>query len=626
MTRSESLAEKYERSKRGKLRDSDIYIPKYKPNSYEDDLIDFTYKPKASFVPSPKYPPSIERPNRVSYTATSDKLNKGSTSIPYLSEIKVNSNKPLSPIKRVRFTPSRIRPAQIYKVLNSEASAPTARSILYGSRYNSKSSRNSVSVLNPQKRGLFNRLRKFLTNLTVNGGSTGSSDFELLSNSAKDLLHINLPAKRVNFNDEVMPREKERVSTSTPLRTPIRREEHDYAGDHDLVDETIRLNSELQKKKEIQQRVNVLLDKIEEEKLNFRSLTANYEHEISSLKAEYENKLRSMKSRILQLEKDADVRNKHLEQAKIQEIRTEILKEHEAFLIRQRRKEEELEFKQQMLNSEYERLKEEKSENENLRDAIDRKNQQLITSIKQRRSDLKHELFNKLESNKKEFEAEFQLLQQQKLSIESNIDSHETDFVEFNERVQKMSEEILHKKQNYSLQEVTFLKGLEHLLDTLAKVEEKNRLGSRYNHQYVLIDAKLKDYSIFFQNFLSVFNTNSTGYLEVYNQDNLNGIKLSFQKLTLNLKKKFLKKNSRLKQLDNDIARFQIKLSNGDIPAKLGDFDFEKVLISFQTRFEVLEELRTINHLLMELSSLCKELTNISIIIQDNLDKTDDII
>lgn len=668
MARSESLAEKYERSKRQNRGASESFSTKYSFKPYdnnENDLLDYTSKPrdyasklKADYrdkyltrrsnspvdIPIPRFTAPKEVVNERPLNITSR------SNIPYLSDIQANYSIHGSPIKRIRFTPTKIRPAQIYKVLNHEASGfnTKTKSILSTKnkqRYNPKSSRSSISELKPQKKGLFTRLRNFLTNLTVNGSN---SDFDLLSNSARELLDITvtspIPAKKVNFNEkiEISP-EKPRIASplmkSTPLKTPLRfqkRElERDYAGDNDLIDETLRLNSDLQKRKDIQQRVNVLLDKIEEEKLHSRTLTANYHNEITNLKAEYEFKLDTLKSRIIQLEKDADARKKHIEESKILELRADILKEHENFLIRQRRNEEELknrqnllELKQKKLDSEYQRLEQEKSEQEILRDEVDRKNHLLITSIKQRRSELKNELFSKLESNKQKFEFELLQLQQQKLSIESNIGSHEADFVEFNERVQKMSEEILDKKSNYSLQEMTFLKGLEHLLDTLAKVDEKNRLranNNRYHRQYILIDAKLGDYSIFFLNFQSVFNSNSTEYLEVYNQENLRGIEVSFDKLSLNLKKKFLKKNNRLKQLDSDISRFQFKIKKGDILSEgdgdQGGFGFKNVINSFQTRFEILEEMRTINHLLIHLNSLEKELNSISIVIQNSLAK-----
>lgn len=567
-----------------------------------------------------------------------------------------------SPIKRINVTPSRFRPTNMYKILNYDipkVNSPMKTNnnggILLNKNYKyaSKNSSNykygsqrakkkQISTLNPQNKGVFNKLRTFLTSFTNND----ESEFDLLSGSAKEMLNIRsdpLPisnsykSKRVNFDEQLGTP----IKQTSPMinSTPIKKDEkkNHYEDDIDIVDDNLRINSGLRKRQELRDQISSLMALRDEDKQKYDDMKQKcdemkqqFEHQFKLIKNNHEKEIISLNTQLKQLQNALNSREREIEQLNIQQ--------QETFLIKQKvseqdlaKREHQLKLQKRKLDEENRRLQEEK-DRQSRQNEIDLKNHELIRGIKQKRLKIKDELKTQLHKNKLKFNPEFKKLMEQKLSINKNIDDNEKDFINFYEKVQKISENLLSKKVGYNTHESNFLNSLERLLNSLGELEPFNKITNG-NRQCQLINDKLNEYSIFFEDFHLVYKTESPEFQESYNLQNMKGIETSFTKLKSNLHKKFFRKCFKLKNLDIDISRLRFKLSRKDfLSDKMHDNQsvLESTIEAFEHRSSTLQELMIINTLSLKVNELSKQLADINTIIKadarNNDDDDDDIV
>lgn len=574
-----------------------------------------------------------------------------------------NSNRNLygSPIKSVRFTPSKLRPTKIYKVFNHQSPKnplrPNTNGILVSkdSRVhknvrNNSSKNQLVTSLNPQKKGVFDKLRSFLTSLTK---SEDETDFERLSKSAKDFLNIksdplpmNSPEKKsvqkkVVFNEDPLetPIKAKPLNISTPLQKESidqtisdnepsinsHRRSFEDMNDIDVVDETLRINSELRKRQELNNRIKDLMETIDSEKHKFNIMQRHFEREMVDTKENYESKINQLELKVRALEANLESKNHEIEDEKLEEIKSSFFKEHESFLSKYKKEEMDLLQRQKQLEDQRKDLQDQIKEFEHQKsmepEPLDN-SQEDLDRIQLEQTKLKNKVFSQLEANQFRYDLGYKNLSKEISSLKARIEDHDYDLIKFSETIQLQSQAILDKRSGYSFEEIKFLKDLELLLDSLDQCQRSNE----YNYQSHLTQAKLHEYNFFFQEFRHNLKSNTFDLDEVYSLTNLRRIEIVFEKLKNIVDKKIIRKSSKLKNLDNDLKRFKLKWEKGQYSLKgsslkkSNKFAFKNLLHTFQSRSNTLHELLSVYQLLIDLNELVRELGNIRTILEFDVD------
>ncbi|KAK6453909.1 uncharacterized protein RJT20DRAFT_131366 [Scheffersomyces xylosifermentans] len=209
-----------------------------------------------------------------------------------------------SPIKSIRKSTAITQPSSLYKVLNSTPNSGRKKII---NQFQSTARQNGTSKISKPQRtqngGLFSKLRGYLQNFSLDHLESDDSNVNLLKDSARDLLNINVQEKRgdkrVSF--------EEASSVNEP-----RPKWEDIELDNDIIDDTISntkvLKSLLEDKKrvELEQELRYLNDSIKIEKKRNETLIKQNEDSLGVLHREYQSKIDELNDTIARLAKESD--------------------------------------------------------------------------------------------------------------------------------------------------------------------------------------------------------------------------------------------------------------------------------------------------------------------------------
>lgn len=357
-----SLAEKYDRYRAANSLPTDkpLLAEKYdqwrqtRPEEYQNQKLSARlpgrkswFSPRKSALP-PRYLPYRPPKGRV----------------PYLEELRA------SPIRKVRYSPSKVRPNRFFKVLDESPHRATPR---------------RTGQVATSQRWLFPKIKGFFSTLAGQAG-----EFDELSRSAKEVLQLKKDEagkdeKRVAFASPDAWRSKG-ITGSAFVSTP-KKQKLDV-GEEDPVDAAVRANSELRKRQELAQRVAQAMDQLEEERKRASDDREEYlqemerqrrEHreEVLRLQDEYETRIERLHGQIEEMEGEMRQKEGQWRRSKENEVREWVMKEHESFLVQQGRAQEELERERREVARERQDVERERRETERKRQEVEKEREQL---------------------------------------------------------------------------------------------------------------------------------------------------------------------------------------------------------------------------------------------------------
>ncbi|CUM66714.1 uncharacterized protein PRCAT00004392001 [Priceomyces carsonii] len=241
-----------------------------------------------------------------------------------------------SPIKSLssQFTPSKVKPNSLYKLLNT--TPRSKRSVLTnrnGRKYTSK------SPLPTERKGLFNKLRNYLTKFSLNKIEMDDSSLNQLKNSAQNVL-------KTEFDPKI--RKKVTFDSDIGLREPDL--------DNDFVDDVIRKKESQNYSSAMSTRLTTLQDVVFREKSKNEALQRKFEQQISDLEDKYKVQIDSLRKVIERLKDESASMKDNLEQSIRLDFEEALFQKHELSLIEQKRKERELQNVKDQLSHEKELL------------------------------------------------------------------------------------------------------------------------------------------------------------------------------------------------------------------------------------------------------------------------------
>lgn len=527
-----------------------------------------------------------------------------------------NVDSPIRSLSLLPYTPSKLRPTRLYKLFNE--STPVNKGILItnrNKRYEGKNRRVSTLEENP---GIFSRLRSFLVKFSLSSHEHDQTDLNLLRKSAKNVLNVyESPElkgnKRVWFEKDDLKETKRRdISFDEPK---------------DLVEEATIQRRQHYESEQTNHRLRELHEIIQRERDNSEQLKAKYDDKIRSLKSKFDRRTEELNEQILTLQKRASLHIDDLEKTKIDQLERELFKEHEKFLVKQKEQKQELSKERQRLRTlEYE-LNSKRSEVENDLAKL-KKEQKLI--LKQRlemnlRSkelddlnernlqrnrqtsnfDLNDVVVTRFKLNQERYRQERKLLNEEKQIIKSDLESNEKDYVQFFEKLIDISQSILRGGDTHK---EYILNDFETLLESLNTKEIPKKLLIRFES----IKRKFSDYLNAFHRFQLAFSRLGIQDIgEEYSIDNLIEIRTLFTRLTESFSKSIYKKRKCVYQMNQDISAFQISLMSSSTSSQR----CRDIAKAYDKRSKILNEMKVLNELLINLSILLKQLEEIIIII-----------
>lgn len=493
-----------------------------------------------------------------------------------------------SPIKRLPFTPSRLRPNKLYKVIDENTPNSTYRLFSRagipqgkrgGAKYAPKSGR-TVHSLVPLKQGVFSRLRAFLTSFGVKNFSGEASDMNQWEKSAREILSSSSGSKRLRNGGKRVVFDEDANSTIPSIRSSKKPSTYNYEDDIDAVDDAMRKTEILRTEALLWDQIQALRKKLEEEAALRRLSEEQHQCEIKEVTESYETRIATFREKIALLEKRASSRMNDLERSKVEELEKALLRKHEKHLIKQKETEEHLQVWENRLQIQAEEI----SERSQL---LDQKTAKLL------------DFRSKADDIGSKYTDERARLEKQRHSIDSRIKGNKNDTIRFYEDIQKLSETLLQKRARLSAVEMRFLEDLHGVLVMIGKLDE-NSNRSKAVHEYAPFESKLAEYERYFGDF-ELQKTNG------YSLKRLYGVEEAFKKLRLHLQKKLSKKEAVLSEVSDTVSRVQRKLEMGALVYESG-VNMETLMGSFQRKSGLLFELQALNQLLFQLNDLFKHL------------------
>lgn len=501
----------------------------------------------------------------------------------------------LSPIRKIPFTPSRLRPHRLYKVANEVTPTSPTRLISKGgillnkrnpAKYAPKGGR-IVHRLEGRKRGVFHRLRAFLSNFGLydsQNEAPGPSEWEKFPREAasapKGMQWAKNREKRVNFHDD--------ANASIPCATsPKKLSRYNFEDDIDAVDDAMRKNEELQKAALLYDQIRTLRAKLEAEIELKRRSDELHKRELEEITASYESKIASMRAEVLLLEKKASARTHELEKSRLEELETTLFRKHEKHLIKQKEREDQLQFWEKRLETQAQEVSKKEL-------FLDEKAAALV------------HIQTRVDALRSDYKIEQERLDTQRDSLDLRISGNKNDTIKFYEGVQRLSENILLKKAGLSAAEMRFLEDLHRILVAVGNLGE-NSDRAKAAHEYMPFSNKLAEYEGYFADF-------GVQKRDGYSLKRLRGVEEAFGKLRTHLQRKFARKNAVLSEVSETVSKMQRSLENGVLApegALLEHHDganMGTLVHGFQRKSGLLFELYALNTLLTQLNALVRTL------------------
>lgn len=324
----------------------------------------------------------------------------------------------------------------------------------------------------------------------------------------------------------------------TPARIDGRRtlgRQWNMLNERDEVDEEVRRAKAREEAKRLNDRINELERTLDLERKSAQETKEDLERQLYLLKRDNEATTHSLKEEIRELEFRASRRNKEIERQRLSQLREEVLRENESFLIQQntreqnlRRREEQLEEWNKKLN--LTRIEVEKRE-------IDVKLKEEYLRV----------LENRLKTRQNEVEA---IVEKNPLEeVEQMITEHESDLKTFRETVHLVIEDT--RREN----DQNLLVRLHGLLKSTGAQNKKDG----YNKWKTLF----ADYNNYLDEYHRV--TNKEALADNYNQKTLEKIKENFRQLHDEFQSKVSRRAYRINQLNNQIKKSWVKRFDFDI-------------------------------------------------------------
>lgn len=541
----------------------------------------------------------------------------------YASHIPIHNNRqenrsqytdsPIKSLSVLPYTPSKLRPNKLYKIFND--TTPRNKGILIKNKdrkYNSKWGKGSA--LDRQK-GIFGRLRSFLTKFSLSNHEHDDTNLRLLRNSAKSVLNVKeqpeyREQKRVWFEQNESPLVQEPVfEVPSPSTNIVMSSNH---------------QSELMKSQ-----FDELHEIIKRERLKNNSIREHYQKQIELLENASEKRMEELMKQISGLQGQVNLNADNIEKSKIDELEISLIKEHEKFLINQKTQERQLEKERQRvqelerdlhiqkdkLEVELEKLKKKRttvlengskvSSNKDEFDELDDKRRRLLHDIKSIKPST-DVLIRRLNLNKQKYQQRRKLLLKEKLNIQSDLQSNEHEYVMFFEELIEISQSMLHRNDSHMQ---FLLKDIEILLESLNMQDLSKYLARNFQR----VEHKFNEYLKVFQAFKQLYNRQEYQTITIdYSIESLMEIKGLFIKLHDSFGKSIYKKRNRIQGMNHTISSLQLNLVNATTSGK----NYRILAKTFQRRSDILNEMKVLNGLLISLSLLLKQLDEILILLE----------
>lgn len=463
-----------------------------------------------------------------------------------------------SPIKTIYSSPSRTkRPLSIYKVLP----------------YLARESWNETSRVNKRtwldrdqqskKEGILGRLRGFLSRLH---SESNTSEFQRLSQSAKDVLKI-------------PPEEKSTVSLDE-LLAPRQNRTSEIFRDYDEVDSSVQLarqKLEDAQNREKKDNVDVL---VQQQRQEITQLKEQYERQIYLAKLDHEAHIHKLNDEIDRLSDSVSVKH-DTERERLEELQNSVLRDNESFLVYQRETERmfedmkrRLEQREQMLNEREERLDErdrKAADEAKLKEETSKRAKTEYTKENARKQRLA------LDSNDTGPGNLDSYLANAKSEIAKMSQENDLRSIDFFDTMQKISQEIV-SNGAFSGSQGEVLQKMEELV---------NAFDGKQQPPPDAYGLKLAEYDAYFDGFVRIASRNTDEARQVYSQQKLSGIEQSFKKLQRSLEQRMAKRSIQITDLQKRLARSivsELNYSVDSIEQTAQGIKKLEELVSFQKR------------------------------------------
>lgn len=527
MAKRLSLAEKYAISKQ-----NDPEPAKLSPiKPFSSILSPIRQNGHSRFSPSPK-------PGRLTSEIPELKPYK---SRPTLNGDSLNHRwEPRSPIRSFRKTallsPNRIKQtSQLYNIMPHQLSPRRYLERNRVSKDRSWLDRKQNSYGSKPKEGVFLRFKSFLNKFSLEEQEHKGPDFEALKESV-----LNVVPSDTIFRPEV------ELGNLTGRKRAL------SSADFDEVDTIVQKTKARLQENQRNSEKKELVQSIEREKLERENLEKTYERQIYIMEQKHMAKIHELTGEIEDLTYKANIRLRDLDRQKLRELENSVMKDNETFLLQHRENEERLQLMKTQIEQKEEELKlreknVEKMEIQYLRNkSQERQNERDLLIFSEGAYDTSSPKIERKESTVEE------ILPTEEEEIERAADMYEFQVINFYDTMQRISEQIIRKQTGLTTQEQTLLESLENIVKSLDE-----HINVR-PHDLDGYEAKLEEYSRFFEEFNSVYAQNPTNARKKYRGSVLSAIKTSFDRLTESLNSRLLRKAKHLRDLESNFARVKI--------------------------------------------------------------------